>query len=191
MSVIQKIKQLFMPSYNEFFNKYVSYFPTIGKQLKMGRNGSVLVIDKNTKQTATYKNWDELNEIYGLFPRQSSSPVVEEKPIQVKSTPGSIIRLQKIWTFGHPTRFNEIQKAFCRYYGLDEKTLIVGNFNKPNWVYYLDSTNSLVATNNTMVIDLLKNSSDWEEYKLPEPKRFTKADIAGMIGMDVDAFVIV
>ena len=48
-----------------------------------------------------------------------------------------------------------------------------------------------MATNNTMVIDLLKNSSDWEEYKLPEPKRFTKADIAGMIGMDVDAFVIV
>ena len=86
MSVIQKIKQLFMPSYNEFFNKYVSYFPTIGKQLKMGRNGSVLVIDKNTKQTTTYKNWDELNETYGLFPRQSSSPVVEEKPIQVKST---------------------------------------------------------------------------------------------------------
>ena len=180
-----------MPSHNEYFNKYVSYFPTIGKQLKLGRNGSVLVIDKNTNQTTTYKNWEELNEVYGLFPCQPSSPVVEEKPIQVNSTKESIIRLQKIWTFGHPTRFNEIKKEFCKQYGLDDNALIGDNFNKSNWVYYLDSTNSLVATNNTMVIDLLKNSSDWVEYILPEPKRFTKADIAGMIGMDVDSFVIV
>lgn len=180
-----------MPSHNEYFNKYVSYFPTIGKQLKLGRNGSVLVIDKNTNQTTTYKNWEELNEVYGLFPHQLSSPVVEEKTIQVKPTQESILRLQKIWTFGHPTRFNEIKKEFCKQYGLDDNALIGGNFNKSNWVYYLDSTNSLVATNNTMVIDLLKNSSDWKEYKLPEPKRFTKADIAGMIGMDVDSFVII
>lgn len=180
-----------MPSHNEYFNKYVSYFPTIGKQLKLGRNGSVLVIDKNTNQTTTYKNWEELNEVYGLFTQQPSSPVVEEKFIQINSIKEPIIRLQKIWTFGHPTRFNEIKKEFCKQYGLDDNALIGGNFNKSNWVYYLDSTNSLVATNNTMVIDLLKNSSDWEEYKLPEPKRFTKADIAGMIGMDIDSFVII
>ena len=101
-----------MPSHNEYFNKYVSYFPTIGKQLKLGRNGSVLVIDKNTNQTTTYKNWEELNEVYGLFTQQPSSPVVEEKSIQVNSIKEPIIRLQKIWTFGHPTRFNEIKKEY-------------------------------------------------------------------------------
>lgn len=189
MSVIQKIKQFFMPSHNEYFNKYVSYFPTIGKQLKLGRNGSVLVIDKNTNQTTTYKNWEELNEVYKLFPVtiDKTTPTVATESSKDNTTISTI----KYWTFGHPTRFNEIKKKFCKQYGLDDNVLIGDNFNKPNWVYYLDSTNSLVATNNTMVIDLLKNSSDWVEYILPEPKRFTKADIAGMIGMDVDSFVIV
>lgn len=186
---LQKIKRFFMPSHNEYFNKYVEYLPTIGKQLKLGRNGSVLILDKTTNQTTTYKNWEELNKIYKLFPVtiDKTTPTAAIKSSKDNITVSTI----KYWTFGHPTRFNEIKKEFCKQYGLDDNTLVGSNFNKSNWVYYLDSTNSLVATNNTMVIDLLKNSSDWVEYILPEPKRFTKADIAGMIGMDVDSFVII
>lgn len=195
-----------MPSHNEYFNKYVSYFPTIGKQVRLGRGGSIQVIDKSTKEVTTYKNWDELNLIYGLFPittdggvsvslpRQDATilaPVPEPVPEPIENEP-QIVEEQpplKFWTFGHPTRYKEIIRKFSEMYGVDERLL--KGFNKPDWVYYFDSHKFLISTNNSMVIDILKNSIDWTEYKLPEPKRFTKEEIAGMIGMSVDSFIIV
>ena len=174
-----------MPSHNEYFNKYVSYFPTIGKQVRLGRGGSIQVIDKSTKEVTTYKNWDELNLIYGLFPittdggvsvslpRQEATiltPAPEPVPEPIEKVP-QIVEEQpplKFWTFGHSTRYKEIIQKFSEMYDVDERLL--KGFNKPDWVYYFDSHKFLISTNNSMVIDILKNSIDWTEYKLPEPK---------------------
>lgn len=175
-----------MPAHNEYFNKYVSYFPSIDKQLKLGRNGTILVIDKSNNQCSTYKNWEELNMQYKLFPYESNISNINETKVDHKQKTSSAI---KYWAFGHPTRFKELIKKFNEFYNLDEN--ILTGFNKQNWVYYFDSNNSLISTNNSMVIDLLQNSKDWVEYKLPEPRKFTKAEIAGMIGMDIDSFEII
>lgn len=173
-----------MPTHNEYFNKYVSYLPTIGKQLKLGRNGTINVIDKSTNKTENYSNWDDMNMAYGLFPiEESTNPAVETK------TTFSLPQI-KYWAHGSSNRSNELIKFFAKTYNCPINKL-KNNFNRPDWVYYFDSTGYLCATNNVMVSELLSHSSDWVEYKLPEPKKFTKADIAGIIGMDVDSFIIV
>ena len=77
-----------MPSHNEYFNKYVSYFPTIGKQVRLGRGGSIQVIDKSTKEVTTYKNWDELNLVYGLFPITTDEGVSVSLPRPDTTIPG-------------------------------------------------------------------------------------------------------
>jgi hypothetical protein len=41
-----------------------------------------------------------------------------------------------------------------------------------------------------MVIDLLKNSSDWTQLILPI-KKFTMEDIAKLVGLPIDQFEIV
>lgn len=192
-----------MPSHNEYFNKYVTYFPTIGKQVKLGRGGTIQVIDKSTKEVVTYKNWDEVNEKYRLFPYVTdqgvsvSLPPVDTltesqltiEPKEAEETSCITIYTAKYWTFGHPTRYKELIRKFSEMYNVDERLLT--GFNKPDWVYYFDSHNFLISTNNSMVIDLLQNSSDWSQYRLPEPKKFTKEEIAGMIGMSVDSFEII
>lgn len=192
-----------MPSHNEYFNKYVTYFPTIGKQVKLGRDGEIQVIDISTNEVVTYKNWDEVNEKYGLFPYVTdqgvsvSLPPVDTltesqltiEPKEAEETSCITIYTVKYWTFGHPTRYKELIKKFSEMYNVDERSLT--GFNKPDWVYYFDSHNFLISTNNSMVIDLLQNSSDWSQYRLPEPKKFTKEEIAGMIGMSVDSFEII
>lgn len=192
-----------MPSHNEYFNKYVAYFPTIGKQVKLGRGGTIQVIDKSTKEVITYRNWDEVNEKYRLFPFVTDQGVsVTLPPIDTLTEEQLIIDPKeseevssitcyvcKYWTFGHPTRYKELIKKFGEMYDVDVRLL--SGFNKPDWVYYFDSHNFLISTNNSMVVDLLQNSSDWVQYKLPELKKFTKEDIAGMIGMSVDSFEII
>lgn len=192
-----------MPSHNEYFNKYVTYFPTIGKQVKLGRGGTIQVIDKSTKEVVTYKNWDEVNEKYRLFPYVTdqgvsvSLPPVDTltesqltiEPKEAEETSCITAYICKYWTFGHPTRYKELIRKFSEMYNVDERLLT--GFNKPDWVYYFDSHNFLISTNNSMVIDLLQNSSDWSQYRLPEPKKFTKEEIAGMIGMSADSFEII
>jgi hypothetical protein len=42
-----------------------------------------------------------------------------------------------------------------------------------------------------MIIDLLKSSSDLKEYTLPDPIKLTKQQIAKMINMDPEAFIII
>lgn len=181
--MFRKLKQLFMPSHNEYFNKYVLYFPTIGKQLKMGRHGIIQVIDKTSKATEIYEDWDELNRVYELFPVDQTQPIVESnKPVAAP--------MVKYWAQGHNKRSAELIDFFSKTYNCPINRL-KNNFNKPDWVYYFDSAGCLCSTNNVMVRELLAYSSDWVEYKLPEPKKFTKADIAGMIGMDADSFIIV
>lgn len=182
--MIQKLKQWFMPrTHKEYFNKYASYFPTVNKQLKLGRAGVINVIDKNTGETEVYSNWDELNNIYKQFPVETPKVAVETEtthPSQIK----------KYWVKGHPSRYKELAQFFADTYG-GHNSFTGTNFNKSGWVYYIDAKGGLVSTSNEVVIDLLENSSDWEEYKLPEPKKYTKAQIAELLGWDVNSFEII
>lgn len=169
--MIQKLKQLVMPkTHKEYFNAYVSYFPTIDKQLKLGRNGSILVTNKINGEVENYKNWEELNKVYQLF------PISEEvkKPIK------------KYWVKGNPSRYKEIIQFFSKEYNLT-----LSGFNKNGWVYYINSKNELVSTSNENVIELLQNSNDWVEYQLPAPIKYTKEQIAEMLGKNVGEFEII
>lgn len=177
-------------SHNEYFSKYVSYFPTIDKQLRLGRNGTINVTDKKTGQVENYKSWIELNNVYQQFPEEIEMTTKTQKEIKVETPVITVSPKNKVYVFGHATRYEEIAKFFKDTYGI-VNSFSNNSFNKPGWVYYVDSKNNLVSTGNEIVIDLLKNSADWEEYKLPEPVKFTKAEIAEMIGMNVESFIIV
>ena len=176
MKGLNIIKNLFMNN-GKYFDKYVAYLPTIGKQLKKER-ACIKVIDKETHQIEVYNNWEELNDVYKLFP-------VNEKNVTIISE----VPLVKYWTYGHKTRFKELIKFFSNQYGVTQKSLM-GSFNNTDWVYYLDSHKNICGSSNPMIIDLLKNSSDWVEYKLPPLKKFSKEEIAAIVGMDKDSFII-
>jgi hypothetical protein len=183
--MIQKLKQWFMPrTHKEYFNKYASYFPTVNKQLKLGRAGAINVIDKNTGTTEVYSNWDELNSVYKQFPVES----VETPKVETTKAIGPTT--VKYWVKGHPTRHKELAQFFVDKYGVNN-SFSSNNFNKSGWVYYVDTKGGLVSTSNDIVIELLQNSSDWVEYVLPEPKKYTKAQIAELLGWDVNSFEII
>lgn len=160
------------------FNDYLAYFPTINKQLKLLRGGKISVIDKNTKETEVYNNWDELNSVYQLFPlpELAEFTIIDEPK-------------QKYFCYGNPTRSNELIDFFSNYYKVNRNNISNG-FKYINKVYYLDHNHNLCETSSQLVIDLLVNSSEWQEYKL-ETKKYTKADIAKILGLTVDQFEIV
>jgi hypothetical protein len=173
MTLIQKLRQIFMPTnYKEMFNAYLNFFSERGEKMKLERGGKVKVINKNGT-SELFDSWEKLNEKYQLFP-------IENK----KDVPF------KIWTFGDPNRYKEIKTEMeKKYYEICGKSIKFDSidFKKKNWVYFINSEGSFCQTCNDMVIDLLKSSSEWEEFKLPI-KIFTKTDIAKIIGLDVDQF---
>jgi hypothetical protein len=165
-------------THSEYFSKYVSYFPTINKQLKLGRNGSIIVTDKTTKQVETYANWVDLNNVYKQFPDEVTIENPKEaNDIEVKKES----KAPKYFVFGHPTRYNELIEFFKNTYKLNN-FFTSNNFNKKEWVYFIDSKGNLISTGNDIVIDLITNSEEWVEYKLPDPIKFTKAEIARLLG---------
>ena len=159
----------------EMFNKYVQFFPTIGKKLKLMGSGKIKVFGRDEDEI--YDSWDALNRIYRLFEVEE---LVENKPF-------------KYWTYGDPNRYEDIKEAMEKKYveicGKPIKMDIL-DFKKTNWVYYIDYDGNFCQSGNDMVISLLKNSSEWIEFKLPI-KKLTKEDIAKLIGLRVDQFEIV
>lgn len=166
------------------FDTYISYFPTIKKQLKLERGGRIKVIDIVTNDIEYYNNWFELNAVYKQV--QSEEMVKEEK--QITQMEEKNIK-NKYFIFGHKTRYNEVMQVFAEAYNIPISKLFI-SFEKEDSVYFFDSNMNLRVTANDMVIDILQNS-DWEELKLAEPIKFTKEDIAKMIGMDITQFEIV
>lgn len=182
--MIQKLTALFMDKENkDFFKVYAKYFPTINKTLKLGRGGVVNVINNETKEVESYKNWGELNYIYKQLP-------IDKKWLN-ENHPHTQF---KFWAFGDPTRYAELKAAMeSKYTEICNSNIIFDSamdFKKSGWVYYMDSSNNFCQTSNKMVIDLLQNSSDWTQIKLAS-KKLTKSDIAKLIGLSVDQFEIV
>ena len=173
--MIEKIMKLFMSTENRImFDTYTKYFPTIGKCIRKGRGSRVKVIDTNTGEVEDYDSWADLDKVYKQV-NKDDAPVVQELP--------------KIWTYGHATRHSEIMRHFRSIF--KDQAFTSGAFTKPGWVYYIDHNGAFCATTNDMVINLLVNSKEWIQYELPPLKKFTKAQIAELIGMDACEFEIV
>lgn len=160
------------------FNEYVKYFPTIGKHMKLLRGGKIRVNDSNG-DFELFDSWEGLNNKYQLFETTTA-------PLQMK-----IIQF-KIWAYGDPNRCKDIKEAMeKKYFDVCGRAIKFElDFKKKNWVYFIDSEGNFCQSGNEMVINLLRNSSDWEEFKLPI-KKFTKAEIAEYVGLSVDQFEIV
>lgn len=172
--MLEKISKWFMSTDNQtMFDTYIAYFPTIGKTMRKLRGTRIRVTTTATGEVEEYNSWAELDAVYKQV-NKDDAPIVQELP--------------KIWTYGHAARYNEISKHFKKIYG---EVASVGTYNKPTWVYYVDSNGCLCSTSNDMVIDLLKNSKEWTKYELPPLKKYTKAQIAELLGMDVNEFEIV
>ena len=175
--MIQKLRQIFMPAdFKEMFNAYIRFFSERGEKIKLERGGKIRVIN-DCGTPYIFNSWEDLNEVYGLFPT---------------TTPKKNVPF-KIWTFGDPNRFKDIktemEKKYQEVCGKPIKFDSI-DFKKKNWVYFIDSDGSFCQSGNDMVINLLKNSSDWVEFKLPI-KTYTKSEIAALIGLNVDQFEIV
>lgn len=166
----------------EMFNAYVEYFPTINKRLKLDRGGKIRVICDNC-EVEIFDSWESLNNKYQLFPTSTQSAIIEE----TASIPF------KVWTYGDPNRYKEIKVAMEeKYLKICGKTIKFDSldFKKKDWVYFMDSEGNFCQSGNDMVINLLQNSNDWVEFKLPI-KKYTKAEIAELIGLSVNQFEIV
>lgn len=160
------------------FNEYEKYFPTIGKHMKLLRGGKIRVYDSNGN-FEMFDSWESLNDKYQLFETTTA-------PLQLKLVPF------KVWAYGDPNRYKDIKSAMEKKY-LDVCGKVIKielDFKKKNWVYFIDSEGNFCQSGNEMVINLLRDSSDWEEFKLPI-KKFTKAEIAEYVGLSVDQFEIV
>ena len=172
--MLEKITKWFMSTDSRtMFDTYISYFPTIGKSMKKLRGTKVRVNDNKTAESEQSNSWLELDAVYKQV-NKDDSPVVQELP--------------KIWTYGSVTRYKELLRYFQSVYG--DRGYINGAFTKAGWVYYIDHNGCFCATSNDLVIDLLENSKEWTKYELPPLKKFTKAQIAAMIGMDENEFEI-
>lgn len=161
------------------FNEYIKYFTTINKRIKLDRRGKIRVIDNISNDFEVFDSWESLNNKYQLFESTTA-------PLQMKRSPF------KVWTYGDPNRCKDIKAAMEKKY-LDACGRVIKfelDFKKKNWVYFIDSEGNFCQSGNEMVINLLRDSSDWEEFKLPI-KKFTKAEIAEYVGLSVDQFEIV
>ena len=118
-------------------------------------------------------------------------PNNEKIKVETTSTTKAEVMNNKKWFVrGNEARSKELKNKFIE---LTKPNVVLPegfDMSKKQWVYFVDSKGDLCSTTNCMVIDLLENSSDWEEYKLPDPIRFTKEQIAKMIGMDINEFTI-
>lgn len=166
-------------SNKNMFNVYVNYFPTIGKTLKLIRNGRIRIIDNNTKAEEVYDNWDKLNEVYRLFPVDG---------LEVET-----VKEFKYWVYGNPSRPDDLRKLMeDKYFEVCGKKIKINtlDFKKTDWVYFIGPKGDFCQSSNDMIIQILQNSSDWKQLKLPV-KKYTKSDIALMIGLPIDQFEIV
>lgn len=189
-----------MKNIKEIFELYVEYFSNINKKLKLERNGKIKVIDKDSWEVEVYSSWQELENAYNLNLNNSDQKPTEgdqktsNKTQNSKKTTAKPLDFNKFkyWCFGDSNRWEELSIIMSDLYReiFDVDLNIEVEFRKNDWVYYLDSVGNLCQTNNLMVIDLLKNSSDWTQIILPI-KQFTKEDIAKMIGLSIDQFEIV
>lgn len=212
--MIDKIKSFFMSSnVKTMFDTYVKYFPTVDKKLKLLRGGKIQVTNINSNQIETYNSWEELNNVYKLLPIQNieSSSQIKMNCIDTSNIPGMAEQIicdgpyhhipipdkidlnkymfgKKIFVRGHKTRYKELQDKFIEL--TKPKLSINCAMNKEDWVYYIDYCGNFCMSANELVKDLLCGSSEWVEYKLPEPEHFTKEQIAQMIGKDVNSFII-
>lgn len=172
--MIDKIKSLFMSvDTKKYFNSYLTYFPTIGKKLKLQRGNKIGVIDEDGSMVV-FDSWKELNNVYKLF--------VEDVEEQVASA-------IKYFAWGHKTRYNDLLKSFLKVNQM-QHLQVPTKMDKENWIYYIDCHGNFCSTSNQMVIDLITHSDEWAEYKL-EVIKYTKSDIAKMIGKNVDEFEII
>lgn len=203
-----------MPSDTKImFDTYIKYFPTVDKKLKLIRGGKIRVTNIISNQIETYNSWEELNNVYKLLPVQNietssqnemscvdtsnASGLAEQIicdgpyhriPIPDKIDPNKYMFSKKIFVRGHKTRYKELQDKFIEL--TKPKLSINCMMNKEDWVYYIDYRGNFCMSANELVKDLLDGSSEWIEYKLPEPMHFTKEQIAQMIGKDVNSFII-
>ena len=189
-----------MKSTKELFDIYTTYFANNNKKLKVERNGKLKIIDQKTWEVEVYSSWEDLDKAYGLENSDGTTnltPVEEIKEEQPKPKCRAKVKSKtipqfKYWVFGDPNRYEELREFMeAKYIEVcDEDLSFEVEFKKKDWVYYLDSTGNLCQTNNNMVIDLLKNSSDWTQLVLPI-KKFTMEDIAKLVGLPTDQFEIV
>lgn len=203
-----------MPSDTKtMFDTYIKYFPTVDKKLKLIKGGKIRVTNINSGQIETYNSWEELNNVYKLLPTQTteSSSQIKMNCVDTSNIPGLAEQIicdgpyhhipipdkidldkymfsKKIFVRGHKTRYKELQDKFIEL--TKPKLPINCMMNKEDWVYYIDYRGSFCMSANGLVKDLLDGSSEWIEYKLPEPVHFTKEQIAQMIGKDVNSFII-
>ena len=189
--MINKIKYLFMSTNNKLmFDTYIKYFSKNGTKIKLERGGKIRVFTQ--EGPILYNNWDDLNRVYKQLPIDENQETPEEDfkfVTPITPTLYAASEKYKWFVYGSKTRSKELLNKFCE---LNDIPVLNGyDMNKPNWVYYLDSQKHFCSTNNEMIIDLLKSSSDWKEYTLPEPIKLTKQQIAKMINMDPEAFVII
>lgn len=168
-----------MGNNKDMFNAYIKYFPTINKSMKLIRNGRIRVTDNKTNEAEVYNDWEKLNEVYRLLP--VDKPEVET------------VKEFKYWAYGDPFRSAELRKLMeDKYFEVCGKVIKMDtlDFKKKDWVYFIGPKGDFCQSSNDMVIQLLKTSSDWMQLKL-DIKKYTKADIAKLIGLPVDQFVIV
>lgn len=188
--MINKIKYLFMSTNNKLmFDTYIKYFSKKGIKIKLERGGKIKVFYQDGP--VLYNNWEDLNRVYKQLPvdENQETPVEDIKSVDPIVPVTEYVNKYKWFVYGSKTRSKELLNKFCE---LNDIPVLNGyDMNKPNWVYYLDSHKNFCSTNNEMIIDLLKSSSDWKEYTLPDPIKLTKQQIAKMINMDPEAFIII
>lgn len=163
------------------FATYVKYFPSIGKKLKMGRNGRVNVINSDGS-IENYNSWAELNNVYKQLPvEEESNPLSTPHNITFESSPAP-----KYYAFGSKTREKEIKEFFEKTY--NKSFLMV--FDAKDCIYLLDSNGILCQSSNQLLIDVVTHSSDWIEFK-PKKQSMSKQDIAAKLGLNIDDFEII
>lgn len=188
--MINKIKYLFMSTNNKLmFDTYIKYFSKNDIKIKLERGGKIKVFYQDGP--VLYNNWEDLNRVYKQLPvdENQETPIEDIKSVDPIVPVTEYVNKYKWFVYGSKTRSKELLNKFCE---LNDIPVLNGyDMNKPNWVYYLDSHKNFCSTNNEMIIDLLKSSSDWKEYTLPDPIKLTKQQIAKMINMDPEAFIII
>ena len=151
-----------MASNSEMFDVYVKYFAAQNKKIKLQRRG-VSILGSSGEVIEHYSSWIDLDKVY----KQVNKYENEELPVIT----------ERIYCWGN-LNINIASKLRNKITG---QANAYAPFDKPNYIYFLDSKGNLCQTCNDMVIDLITNSKDWKEYKY-EPIKITKAEIAKRFG---------